>query len=151
MSSIRLPVAAAIVSSTWLFAQDHAPNPSQLPANSNLDSISATGRLGIDPLASTSAAVSQNPLLRFQRAEPPSPGPERVQIKVEDLQQVGSNFAIPPYAFADHYCLKIRSYLMARDGKNSDSTHLAGYSTCLPASGYRLRTAVGSTQRQSSP
>jgi hypothetical protein len=148
MSSVRLLVAALFLSSTWLLAQDHPPNPYQLPANSNLDSISETGRLGIDQLGSTSATVLENPFLSFQTPEPTRFGQDQVQIKVRDVQQV-DNFAIPPYSFADHYCLKMRSYLMARDGKNSDSTHLVGYSTCLPASRYRLRTAVGSSQRES--
>jgi hypothetical protein len=140
MSSVRLLVAAAILSSTWLLAQDHPPNPSQLPADSNLDSISGNGRLGIDQLGSTSATVFENPFLSFQ-----TPGPPRFG---QDLQV--DNFAIPPYSSADHYCLKMRSYLVARDSKNSDSTHLAGHSTCLPASRYRLRTAAGQSQRKSS-
>jgi hypothetical protein len=149
MSSVRLLVAAAILSSAWLLAQDHAPNPSQLPAKSNLDSISETGRLSIDQLGSISPTVFKSPLLGFQTPEPTRFGQDQVQIQVLEVPQV-DNFAIPPYSFVDHYCLKIRSYLMAPDGKNSDSTHLAGYSTCLPASRYRLRTAVGSSQPESS-
>ena len=149
MNSVRLLVAAAILSSTWLLAQDPTPDPSQLPANSNLDSISQTARLGIDQLGSTSATVFENPFLSFLTPEPTRFGQDQVEIKGLDVQQV-DNFVIPPYSFADHYCLKMRSYLMARDGNNSDSTHLVGYSTCLPASRYRLRTAVGSSQRESS-
>jgi hypothetical protein len=41
---------------------------------------------------------------------------------------------------ADIDCLKIRSYVVARDSKDSDSTHLVRYSTCQPASRYRLKT-----------
>jgi hypothetical protein len=41
---------------------------------------------------------------------------------------------------ADIDCLKIRSYVVARDSKDSDSTHLVSYSTCQPASRYRLKT-----------
>ena len=41
----------------------------------------------------------------------------------------------------DSYCLNIRSYVVARDSKNSDSVHLTGYTTCVPASRFRLRTA----------
>ncbi len=37
-------------------------------------------------------------------------------------------------------CLKIRSYVVARDSKDSDSTHLVSYSTCQPSTRYRLRT-----------
>ena len=41
---------------------------------------------------------------------------------------------------ADITCLKIRSYVVARDSKDSDSTHPVSYSTCQPASRYRLKT-----------
>ena len=40
----------------------------------------------------------------------------------------------------DTLCYKIRSYVVARDSKDSDSVHPVGYSTCQPASRYRLRT-----------
>jgi hypothetical protein len=40
----------------------------------------------------------------------------------------------------DTVCYKIRSYVVARDAKDSDSVHPVGYSTCQPASRYRLRT-----------
>jgi len=145
MSSVRLLLAAVILSYPWLFAQDHPLNPSHLPATSNLDPISPTGPLRIDPLASAPAIVPQNPWLSFQAADPSRLGQEQVQMKVLDVQEAG-NIAIAPDSLADHYCLKIRSYLMARDSRSSDSTHLVGYSTCLPASRYRLRTAVESTQ-----
>lgn len=42
---------------------------------------------------------------------------------------------------ADKTCYAIRSYVVARDDKDSDSTHPVSYSTCVPASRYRLRTA----------
>jgi hypothetical protein len=40
----------------------------------------------------------------------------------------------------DHFCFKIRSYVVARDSKNSDSTHFVRSSTCQPASKYRVKT-----------
>jgi hypothetical protein len=51
---------------------------------------------------------------------------------------------------ADTTCYSIRSYVVARDSKDSDSTHPAGYSTCLPSNRYQLRSAdvrVGSGDR----
>jgi hypothetical protein len=39
-------------------------------------------------------------------------------------------------------CYYIRSYLMARDSKDSDSTHLVGVSTCQPARQYGVKTTV---------
>lgn len=44
-------------------------------------------------------------------------------------------------AGGDSYCLNIHSYVVARDSKNSDSVHLVGSTTCVPASRFRLRTA----------
>jgi hypothetical protein len=41
---------------------------------------------------------------------------------------------------ADAACFTMRSYVVARDSKDSDSTHPTGYSTCQPASKYRVRT-----------
>jgi hypothetical protein len=38
-------------------------------------------------------------------------------------------------------CYAIRSYVVARDSKDSDSTHPAGYSTCRPAERYQVRSA----------
>jgi hypothetical protein len=45
----------------------------------------------------------------------------------------------------DTICYSIRSYVVARDSKDSDSTHPAGYSTCRPASGYHVKNAQGRT------
>jgi hypothetical protein len=41
---------------------------------------------------------------------------------------------------ADLTCYAIRSYVVARDSKDSDSTHPAGYSTCRPSDRYQVRT-----------
>jgi hypothetical protein len=40
----------------------------------------------------------------------------------------------------DATCFTMRSYVVARDSRDSDSTHPTGYSTCQPASKYRVRT-----------
>lgn len=146
MISARLLVVATFLFSATLFAQDTPPQKSLVPGNSNLASTSQSRPWMIDQLGSTRGTIPLTPLLRFEPTEQPKFGQEQVsETKVLNAQEVGP-FAIPPDAFADRYCLKIRSYQMARDSKNSDSTHLIGYSTCLPASKYRLRTAVGSTQ-----
>jgi len=44
----------------------------------------------------------------------------------------------------DHVCYSMRSYIVARESPNSDSTRLVGYRTCEPAWKYELRTTVGS-------
>jgi len=40
----------------------------------------------------------------------------------------------------DTTCYRIRSYVVARDSKNSDSTHPVSYSTCQPAARYKVKT-----------
>ncbi len=40
----------------------------------------------------------------------------------------------------DGTCYAIRSYVVARDSKDSDSTHPVSYSTCQPSTRYRVRT-----------
>lgn len=42
---------------------------------------------------------------------------------------------------SDFTCLSIRSYVVKRDSKNSDSVHPTGYTTCVPAKRFRLKTA----------
>ena len=42
-------------------------------------------------------------------------------------------------------CYSMRSYVVARDEKNSDSTHFVRYSTCQPANRFRLKSVE--TQR----
>ena len=41
---------------------------------------------------------------------------------------------------ADGVCLTMRTYVVARDSKDSDSVHLTHYSTCQMAGKYRLKT-----------
>jgi hypothetical protein len=40
----------------------------------------------------------------------------------------------------DSMCYNIRSYVVARDSKYSDSVHPVKYTTCVPASRYQLKT-----------
>ena len=49
---------------------------------------------------------------------------------------------ISPFApdSSGNFCLKIRSYVVARDSKDSESTHLVRSSTCQPASRYGLKS-----------
>lgn len=40
----------------------------------------------------------------------------------------------------DQFCYTIRSYVVARDDKDSDSVHFVRSSTCQPSNRYRVRT-----------
>ena len=43
---------------------------------------------------------------------------------------------------ADPVCLRLRSYRVARTGRNSDVVEPAGYTTCVPSSKYSVKRAV---------
>ena len=59
---------------------------------------------------------------------------------LRDLLTHSRTFTLDGQLTSDTVCYKIRSYVVARDSKHSDSVHPVGYSTCQPASRYRLRT-----------
>jgi hypothetical protein len=56
-----------------------------------------------------------------------------------------AKFGPPEQLSDDVFCYTMRSYVVARDSKHSDSVHPVGYSTCQPASKYRLRTTQMTT------
>jgi hypothetical protein len=56
-----------------------------------------------------------------------------------DLRNLGS---IHIEEKRDSVCYTMRSYIVARENRDSDSTKLVGYSTCQPSSRYELRITV---------
>jgi len=88
---------------------------------------------------------------QLQVRAPATPGKGQDQgIALEDVPRFPNSvavvspseqiFASPGGRFLDMTCLKIRSYVVARDSKDSESTHLVHYSTCQPAGRYRVKT-----------
>jgi hypothetical protein len=63
------------------------------------------------------------------------------QVEVAEVQPgvlnpaVSGPILLPPIQVpdTDHVCFTMRTYVVARDRKDSDSTHLVRYSTCTPA------------------
>jgi len=82
-------------------------------------------------------------------------GKRQIRLDVREpalLADSGEKFLVIPmpddgFGLADDVsCLSIRSYVVARDEKDSDATHLVKYSTCQPTSRYRLKTAVATVR-----
>ena len=76
--------------------------------------------------------------------------PERPNFPFPEANAVNPLRLNRPLQFAaskslpgDTTCYVISSYVVARDQKNSDSTHFVGYSTCQPANRYRLKSVEG--------
>lgn len=90
-----------------------------------------------EPASSTDSLgrMLQAPGVRYQ-------GDHDSQMTV--LREPGTdNIAISLEGSAsDATCYAIRSYVVARDSKDSESTHPVRYSTCQAASRYRLRKTV---------
>jgi len=157
MTGIRLLMAVSVICWASAFAQ----NDSAAPANQACTvadfycvaagpSVTQASQFRIDQpsdpfLPGQNSTESQKLLL-----EPlPQNSKEDEILLKRDYAQItaelnpDSRMVVPFLAGDDSYCLKIRSYTVARDSKNSDSVHPTGYTTCVPASRFRLRTTEG--------
>lgn len=144
MRSAHLLVIAVLLACSWLSAQE-TPQKAQPSEVACLTPESQPAIHG--PLRFDRSAIAQDPLLRLQATQFPVFNFDAASNANRTFPRTSSNFVTAPDLLpSDAVCLKIRSYLMARDRKGSDSTHPVGYSTCQPASRYRLRTTVGSSE-----
>ena len=118
MTSVRLLTAAVLICSASAFAQEQ---------------LSSTAR----PTQTTekSEPVTTSDPLRILLNQPTDSRVNSRQWQQLDPMAVRAD-ARPG---ADTLCYKIRSYVVARDSRDSDSVHPVGYSTCQPASRYRLK------------
>ena len=130
--SAYLLTATLLVCTAPLLAQDHSVTP--------LDSTRiAAQQASLETLPAISADASAR-----------KDGPSRGDVLTKLLTQPG--FVTSDGLFLDdRVCYTMRSYVVARDSKDSDSVHPVGYSTCQRAGKYRLRTTeqttIGSTKR----
>ena len=85
-------------------------------------------------LRTPSAATPSEPW----RILPKADSDKDAQIVMKPLVDEDGSVALPG---ADTVCFAIRSYVVARDSKDSDSVHPVGYTTCVPAAKARLKTA----------
>jgi hypothetical protein len=108
-------------------------------------------------LAQDSPLISENPSTKGvqapeSRTAPPAkpdepwriiPKSDKDSILLINPEMDRKGMAVSPNGplAADTLCYSIRSYVVKRDSKHSDSVHPAGYSTCVPAARYRLKTA----------
>jgi hypothetical protein len=145
MTLIRLFAAALVVCSTLTFAQ------------TKIDSLAVSGQASASPPA---PAASSEPwkFIPNQLANANSGKDPLNHLQIDKYKVFRSNtnrrtLLLGPEADAGMVlsglggeldgvttCLKIRSYVVARDSKDSDSTHPVSYSTCQPSTRYRVRT-----------
>ena len=116
MNPALLLTAAVLLSSAMTFAQQADSHPLDVPTQQQLSPML--------PANAPPIASEINPSLLLS----PSIDPMMVTSDKRPID--------------DTICYKIRSYVVARDSKHSDAVHPVGYSTCQPASKYRLRTTT---------
>ncbi len=148
MTLAHLLAAALLLCSLPAFAQDQRPShQGALSGDASFFLKSDTAAAPEEPwriIPSQPTDVSTgNPLDRLQvdkyKVFPPnSDGHTRLLSPDADGGIFLSAFDGQPDAATT--CFKIRSYVVARDSKHSDSTHPVSYSTCQPAARYHVKT-----------
>ena len=148
MTSARLLAALLILCPGLVFAQaNRAMTGSSVAPSDSEKAVASSEPWSISPNIEAEANVPQDPLTRLETSQPPRYGSDHGKAnKTFFFPSPGKGFVIAPQALAGNSCFAIRSYLMARDRKDSDSTHLAGYTTCVPSGKYQVRTVVGTPE-----
>jgi hypothetical protein len=129
MPLTRLLVAALLAAPLSVFAQNEAKSSQPAPPD-----LSA-------PLPNTQPTVSEPWRM--------VPNDAAETASLADSFSMHSSDSVLDSS-SDNTCYAIHSFVVARDHKNSDSTHFVRSSTCQPASRYRLRTTeieVQTTER----
>ena len=113
--------------SSYVANQDAAVTPSEpwkiIPNRASAQSLDSADRIRVDQFRLDQGQVD----LRTGKSKP--------EAKTRTLA-LGLDGRLDD----DATCYTMRSYVVARDSKDSDSTHLTGYSTCQRATKYRLKT-----------
>ena len=152
MPVARLLIALLLVCSASSFAQKQsAPfTGSTQAAESNSAEVTPPAPWKIIPDQPVDAGAGRNPMDRLRTDEYKVfqlKRDGRTRILSLDADTVASLEGQPA---TESICYSIRSYVVARDDKDSDSTHPVGSSTCQPASRYRVKKALvepGSSDR----
>ncbi len=125
----RLLLIGMFLCAAAAFTQDHPLSPGK--AGGNLQPTA--------DLRSPSVATPSEPW----RIIPKSENSKDLIVMAPELGSKGVVVSPDGPLAAETTCYAIRSYVVARDSKDSDSVHPVRYSTCIPASRYRLKTADG--------
>lgn len=142
MTGVRLLVAISLVFSASVFAQtqcDFLNGP--IPVSVASKCWNVTDYEWWKPLPNQAPSASRRDPMDHIRAD---------QFKIDRNGRpfkLDAKAAPPTTEFLgepgdDTTCYVISSYVVARDSKNSDAVHPVSYTTCVPASRYRLRTTV---------
>ena len=142
MTSVRLLTAAVLLCTASAFAQQQLsaathPNRTAEPEKAAQAAATEPWKLVINQPVDWNAGKDR--LQQFQ-IDAYKIDRSRINPNRQAFRWVFQNDDIVMETLGDDtLCYKIRSYVVARDSKDSDSVHPVGYSTCRPASRYRLK------------
>lgn len=128
----RLLLAALCLSVLPAFAQDHLLNSGNADRNTQQ----------VPDFRTPPASTASEPWRILPKQD--SDREQGVVMSAKELGDLGlEGIGVSPDGrlMPETTCYAIRSYVVARDHKHSDSVHPAGYTTCVPATRYRLKTA----------
>jgi len=131
MTLARLLAAALLSCSLYSVAQEPLPSQMIVPSTPPGATLSEPQRVSPD-----------QPVYEPEQSSPDSMRVDRFEAGLD------FNLLTPireAQAESDTTCFAIRSYVMARDNKESDSTHPVRYSTCQPSTQYHVRNAEKSS------
>jgi hypothetical protein len=138
MTSVRLLTAAVLICTASAFAQEQSssathPNRTDEPEKAAQAAATEPWKLVLNQPADWNSGKN-----RLQQFQIDAYKIDRSRID-PNRQAFRWGSQIDDIVVDDTLCYKIRSYVVARDNKDSDSVHPVGYSTCQPASRYRLK------------
>lgn len=145
MPCTRLLLSAVLLCSLSAFAQNQwAERPAHLFFKGYLASAATPSEpwriVPVQPnLSSAPDAHNQWPIDDFKVLRGGQLGDEAEQLLSKSQFE---NLVARDRFEEDTTCYTIRSYVVARDSKDSDATHAAGYSTCQPSTRFRLKSTV---------
>jgi hypothetical protein len=145
MTLTHLVLAALLVCSVPAVTQDQSLIASQNPDNvavaANHDSATPSDPWRIMPDRSSNFSSDSMDRMRIdQYVHGLGKGDFRTGRSNNEAKRRTLVMGLDGPLDADATCFTMRSYVVARDSKDSDSTHPTGYSTCQPASKYRVKT-----------
>ena len=147
MTLIRRLLASLLLCSLSAFSQDQKIETAQMPGD-DISSYVANRGAAVTPSAPWKIIPDRLSAQSMDSEDHIRVDQFRVDQGQVDLRTGKSKPDAKPRTLAlgldgrlddDATCYTMRSYVVARDSKDSDSTHLTGYSTCQRATKYRLK------------
>jgi hypothetical protein len=134
-----------LLSFSLLIAVCAAPVAAQSSPENNSVAVQATEPGRLNSSESNNLLSSPNPKAELDMGRPLD------RIHVGEYSPRLNQFSLPHVFIlgpdgqpeADTLCYAMRSYKVARDGPQSDSTHAAGYSTCQAAARFQVHSIKG--------